>query len=204
MLRRREALQADVIARRRWRVAMAKRLLPAVALVLLTAIVVYPEFARDRTAARMALHANLPDPESGKLTRARYNGVDERNEPYTITADTARQVSQDRIDLTGPIGDILSSSNHWMQAQSAQGVYLQGLGQLDLSGDVTLYRDDGTTLLTNTATLDMKNAAASSADPVHVEGPAGVLDAQGFTLTDRGEVMQFTGPGRLVIDGAHK
>ncbi len=202
--RRREALQPETIARRQWRVALAKRLLPAVALILLTAIVAYPEFVRDRTAARMALKANLPDPESGKLIRAQYNGVDERGQPYTVTADTARQVSQDRVDLTDPISDLLTESNHWLQGKAAQGVYIQPLGQLDLQGDVTLYRDDGTTLLTDTATMDMKNSAASSQDKVHVEGPFGVLDAQGFAVTDRGQTMQFTGPGRLIIDGARK
>jgi hypothetical protein len=31
-----------------------------------------------------------------------------------------------------------------------------------------------------------------------------VLDAQGFTVLDRGAVVQFTGPARLVLNGDRK
>ena len=84
--------------------------------------------------------------------------------------------------------------------QSRSGVYTQHAGQLDLSGDVVLYRDDGLTLLTDAATLDLKAGVASSADRVHAEGPFGTLDAQGFAVVDHGSVAQFTGPGRLVLN----
>jgi len=31
-----------------------------------------------------------------------------------------------------------------------------------------------------------------------------VLDAQGFTLLDKGDVVQFHGPARLVLNGASR
>ncbi len=37
---------------------------------------------------------------------------------------------------------------------------------------------------------------------VHAEGPFGTLDAQGFTLTDKGSAIQFFGPGHLVLNSA--
>jgi lipopolysaccharide export system protein LptC len=91
-----------------------------------------------------------------------------------------------------------------MMVQAARGVYMQGSNQLDLSGDVTLYRDDGTTLTTDAVTVDLGAGAASSAAKVHVEGPFGTLDAQGFTVLDRGTAVQFSGPGRLVLNGGGK
>ena len=69
----------------------------------------------------------------------------------------------------------------WLMLQSKHGVYLQHANQLDLSHDVTLYRDDGTTMTTASASVDLKNGAAASAEPTHAEGPFGTLDAQGFT-----------------------
>jgi len=78
---------------------------------------------------------------------------------------------------------------------------MQHLGQLDLSHDVTLYRDDGTTLHTQSASIDMKASAAAGNEPVHAEGPFGTLDAQGFALTDKGDVIQFVGPARLILNG---
>jgi lipopolysaccharide export system protein LptC len=86
--------------------------------------------------------------------------------------------------------------------QSKDGVFLQHSGQLDLSHEVTLYRDDGTTLVTASASIDLKNGAAASSDPTHAEGPFGTLDAQGFTVTDKGAAVQFAGPAHLVLNGA--
>ncbi len=80
-------------------------------------------------------------------------------------------------------------------------MFEQKANRLDLSGDVTLYRDDGTVLTTEAASLDMRANAAAGNEMVHAEGPFGVLDAQGFTVLDRGSVIQFTGPARIVLNG---
>ncbi len=54
-----------------------------------------------------------------------------------------------------------------------------------------------------TATMNLKQGAATSNDYTHAEGPFGTLDAEGFTLVDRGGVIQFHGPAKLVLNGAH-
>ena len=55
---------------------------------------------------------------------------------------------------------------------------------------------------TSSAAIDLKNGAAAGAEPVHAEGPFGTLDAQGFTVTDKGAAMQFAGPAHLVHERA--
>lgn len=192
------------IARRRWRVLFAKRVLPVVALALLTTVALWPELSSDAMRARIGFRLGSLDPESGQLTHARYNGVDEHGRPYTITAETARQSNPERIDLTAPIGDMTLANGTWMRAQSRAGVYMQRSGQLDMSGEVTLYRDDGVTLRTDAASLEVKSGAAASSAMTHMEGPFGTLDAQGFAMLDRGAVIQFSGPGRLILNGAGK
>jgi lipopolysaccharide export system protein LptC len=189
-------------ARRRWMVGLWKRLLPVVALALLASVALWPELAREREQARVAYRSELAAPQSGEMIEAVYHGVDERGRPYTMTASKAHQISPERINLTDPKGDITLESGNWLMAQSRQGVYLQQLGNLDLSQDVVLYRDDGTTIATDTATVDLKAGVAAGADMVHAEGPFGVLDAQGFTLTDKGSAIQFFGPGHLVLNSA--
>jgi lipopolysaccharide export system protein LptC len=190
------------LARRRWSVGFGKRLLPVAALALLASIAFYPELQRQSERAQEALRAGLRVLASGQMTKPVYHGVDERGRPYTLTADSARQVSQERIDVTQPKGDVTLESGDWMQLQSRQGVYMQHLNSLDLSDHVWVYRADGTTLATDTATVDLKAGVATSADKVHAEGPFGTLDAQGFTITDRGDAVQFHGPGRLVLNTA--
>jgi lipopolysaccharide export system protein LptC len=199
---RRAAPDQARIARRRWLVTVTKRLLPAVALILLTLIAIWPEIDRDAIGRRLSFRRSMVEPDSGELTRPRYNGIDDHGRPYTLTADRARQISPERINLTAPIGDLILASGTWMLARGRQGVYMQGISQLDLDGDVSLYRDDGTVLSSDTITMDLRLGAAASAAQVHVEGPFGVLDAQGFALIDKGAAIQFQGPARLLLNAA--
>jgi lipopolysaccharide export system protein LptC len=195
---------AAAMARRRLLVGLAKGLLPLVAVVLLATVALWPEFHRDVEQGRVAYRRGSLVPESGRLTDARYHGVDDHGRPYTITATVARQSSPERIDLTAPFGDVIEDGSTWLSVKARTGVFLQHAQQLDLSGEVTLYRDDGTTLTTDAAALDLKAGAAAGAAMTHVEGPFGTLDAQGFTATDGGTVIHFAGPGRLLLNGGAK
>jgi lipopolysaccharide export system protein LptC len=188
------------LARRRLTVIWAKRLLPVLALALLGTIAVWPELERQTDAARLAIRRLGAVEGNGRVLDARYQSVDEKGRPYTITAAVAVQAGPQRVNLTKPKGDVTMQNGTWLLVNSRRGVYLQHVGQLDLSGDVTLYRDDGTFLRSPTASIDLKRGAAAGADTVSAEGPFGTLDAMGFALVDKGDVIQFTGPARLVLD----
>ncbi|MGH7122580.1 MAG: LPS export ABC transporter periplasmic protein LptC [Acetobacteraceae bacterium] len=190
------------LARRRRAVTWAKRLLPLAGLALLASITLWPDFDGGAVGERVRfdLSADLPG-GGGKLVDARYSSVSRQGEPYTVTAAQAVQVAPDRVNLTQPKGDITLQSGSWLMLSGRRGVYGPKSRELDLSGDVTLYRDDGTTLRTSSATIDLAEAAAASGVPVSAEGPFGTLDATGFSLLDGGAVIQFVGPARLVLNG---
>ena len=141
--------------------------------------------------------------EGGRMVDVRYNGVDEKGRPYTLTAETAKQMDADRITLTMPKGDITLENGTWLMLTARSGTFIQKANQLDLLNDVTLYRDDGTTMRTTAASVDMKAGAAAGSTPVHVEGPFGVLDAQGFVVVDKGTAIDFAGPAHLVLNGTN-
>lgn len=191
------------IARRRIFVTVSKLLLPVAGLALLTSIAFWPEIEHAKDQAQMAFRRIGGSIDGGQIIRARYHGIDERNRPYTITADTAVQVSDERVNLTTPKGDATLQNGTWMMLEAKRGVFIQHQNILDLEGDVFLYRDDGTTMRSQTATIDLRNGAATSADTVHAEGPFGTLDATGFAVTDKGAVTQFPGPARLILN-AHE
>jgi lipopolysaccharide export system protein LptC len=189
------------LARRRWAIRISKFLLPAAALLLLTSIAMWPEIDRATDKARIVLgglHAML---DGARLTNAHYNGVDERGRPYTVTAATATQRDAEQVDLTVPNADMTLENGTWINVRSKQGVYMRKAQQLDLSHDVVLYRDDGTTMTTSVATVEMKAGAASGDAPTHVEGPFGTLDAAGFTTVDKGAAIQFWGPVHVQLNG---
>jgi len=189
------------IARRRIMITLTKWLLPLGAMMLLALIALWPELERTTIHAKLGNGVLTGEVEGGRMIDLRYNGVDDKGRPYTITAKTAKQADPDRIVLTMPKGDITLENGTWLMVTAKDGTYVQKLGQLDLQNDVTLYRDDGTTLNTAAAAVDVKAGAAASSTTVHAEGPFGVLDAQGFMLTDKGAAVEFSGPAHLVLNG---
>ncbi len=198
---RRRARAAD-LARRRHMIMLAKWILPAAALALLSTLAVWPEVLRIETGAHTAVKNLASDVTAARVTDAQYHSVDVHGRPYTLTASIAQQDGPERVNLTTPKGDITLENGTWLMVKAKQGVFMQHSNQLDLSHDVTLYRDDGTTLVTASASLDLARGAAAGAEPVHAEGPFGTLEAQGFTATDKGTSIEFAGPATLVLNGA--
>ena len=203
--RPRQAPSPRRIALRRVMLTAVKLGLPALALLLLTSIAMWPQIANLVDSTRVSFRRTFAvDPDSGRMLRPHYRGIDQRGRPYTLTADWANQVEPSRIDMGAPKGDMITESGNWVMVQGRDGVYMQRTGLLDLSGDVVVYRDDGTVLRTQVAEADVKQGAASSDQMTHAEGPFGVLDAQGFMLTDKGAAIQFQGPAKLIINGGEK
>ncbi len=204
-VRNRKTVTQGGITRRRRRVMWSKRLLPVAAMLLLASVALWPEIAQQLDQGRIRYRRGFSGQvDAGQLRDARYRGVDARGRPYAITADVAAQDGPERLNLTEPKGDVVSENGTWMMVQSQKGVYLQHSGQLDLSGDATVYRDDGITMHTDAVAVDMKSGAAASNEKTHAEGPFGTLDSQGFALVDKGGVVQFSGPSRLLLNGSRK
>jgi lipopolysaccharide export system protein LptC len=192
------------LVRRGTAVRIAKYALPVVALALLSSIALWPEISRTIEHGRVTWHRlSMIDTSGGLMRLPRYRGFDDQNQPYMVSAEAAVQVGPDRYNLRAPRGDVTTRSGTWLQVQSKTGVYAQHENQLDLQGNVTLYKQDGTILITPAATMDMKQGVATSSAYTHAEGPFGTLDAEGFTLVDKGGIVQFHGPAKLVLNAAN-
>lgn len=200
--RERARLVPGRLARRRILITLTKYLLPLGAIALLTTIALWPDFNNREDSTRFSLANVSGEIEGARLKRARYHGVDEHGQPYTLTSDTARQLDPERVELSMPQGDITQQNGVWINLKAEHGMFMQKANTLDLWQNVVLYRDDGTTLNTASVTLDIKNNTATGGDPVHAEGPFGILDAQGFTLTEKGTAIQFSGPARVILNAA--
>ena len=194
------------LASRRRVVLWTKWVLPVIAVLLMTSVAMWPEISRQFDKTRLGFHRGGLSGEwqAGRLLNVRYHGLDARNRPYTITADQAVQAGAERTNLVEPKGDAFSENGSWTYGQSKRGVYLQHAGQLDLSGDVTIFRDNGVSMRTESAAMDLKTGAAAGNEPTHAEGPFGTLDSQGFALVDKGAVIQFDGKARLLLNGTHQ
>lgn len=181
--------------------------LPAIALALLLLVVVWPLMTGNPAGFRLSfLDASGLDSGPLRMVNARYLGVDDKNQAYTVTADTAiQQASEsDLVELVNPKADITLKDSGWLALTSEHGLYSRSLEVLDLSGAVNTYSDSGFEMRTKTARIELAKGLAEGHDPVEGQGPMGVLHAQGFRILDKGARIQFEGPVKLTIYPAAK
>ena len=204
--RPRAPLDAEKLARRRGQVAFAKRLLPTLAVLLLASVALWPEIDRTADRARSTFEKlGAATTQAMYMTHPHYRGVDQRGEPYTLTASTAGEPVQGQFDLLAPKADLFLGNNTdtgWMMLWSNTGSYRNNPATLDLVGDVNLYRADGMIFVTDDSTIDLDQNAVMGDAQIHGEGPLGTLDGQAFALLDHGALLQIAGPVKLVLNAA--
>ncbi|MBC7430866.1 MAG: LPS export ABC transporter periplasmic protein LptC [Rubritepida sp.] len=197
------------MARRHALVRLAKLALPAIALALLCLLLFWPDIAGKEGRMSFRRGPSMVA-EALQVTAPLYQGLDELNRPYTVTAQVARQQpgvvapGAEIIDLDAPRADITMTDGAWIFLESREGVYDRGRNWLDLQGDVTIYHDNGTRFRSETAAVDLTAGSASSRRPTQAQGPFGTIVSEGFELTERGAVMVFTGRARAVLEGRQK
>ena len=188
-------------------VSAMKVVLPTVAGLLLALVLILPQL-RGEPEQFTAEVAIAGDDGSGSLSlvNARYLGTDTSGQPFSVTAESVREAEggDENIDLTAPQADISLNDGTWLMVGADTGRYHRESQVLDLEGAVNLFQDQGYELHTEAATVMLEQGAATSSTPVQTQGPFGRLESQGFELQDKGKVVYFTGPARLVLNSASK
>ena len=185
------------------RVALLKRVLPAIGLGLLLLIAVWPRLAPLWERMRFA-SIDLREARELKMVDPRYAGIDRLGRPYVLTAASGRQVPdrQDLISLQAPRADMKTHSGAEIVVTAATGVYQSQTQLLDLMRDVTLTHQNGTRFVTAAARVDAAGNTAQGDAPVEGHGPSGDVKAQGFRILDKGDTILFTGKSDLRLTGA--
>lgn len=200
--RRRRAPTPGQLARRRFLVRGAKWLLPLLAAALLGAIAFWPEIEGNGETSRVSFRRTAqPRPEALRVVDPHYQGLDELNRPYTITAHAAQQQGAEEVlELEQPRADILLTDGSWVFLRADAGRFDRQRRLLDLHGAVTIYHDNGTMMRTDQAQVQLGEGSASGDAPVAAQGPFGTLVSEGFRLTERGVRVVFTGRARAVLE----
>ena len=187
------------------RVALLKRVLPAVGLALLLLVAAWPRLAPLLESVRLGFPAiDLREARELKMTNPRYAGVDRLNRPYVVTASVGHQVpsSNDLMSLDQPRAELRLRPDATAVLTSATALYQSQAQLLDLFGDVELTHQNGTRFMTRRAHANLADNTADGHDPVAGHGPWGDITAQGFRILDKGDTIIFTGASYLVLNGA--
>jgi len=186
-------------------VRIMKVTLPALSLMLMVLVVIWAKLAAQTDGFRIGYAAITSESvKTLRMVNARYYGVDTNDNPFSVTADTGAQRSNDSdlIDMEFPKADFVSKSGASVIVSADHGLYHQKTQLLDLSGNVNLYHELGYEMHTDTAQVDLKADTAQGNDPVQGQGPQGRLDGIGFQISEKGERIVVKGRSSVSLRGS--
>lgn len=184
-------------------VGWLKVLLPTLAVVLVSMIFIWPYLEEEGQRIIDAVISDAPVlPELMEVSQARYSGVGEDGQRYTLTAETVQQESMDAamVEFLEPRADISLSDGSWALISAERGTFDRDAQILELNSAVSLFHDLGYEFRTESATLDLLGGSAYGFDPISGQGPFGYVEADGFELLDRGARVRLTGNARVIIN----
>ena len=193
--------RAEQIVRRQRLVQAMKLIMPLLAAGVLALMVFWPDIEGGSSRLSFRRGPALV-PEALQLVSPRFQGVDELNRPYTVTARLARQPGQEEIMLLDlPRADIRLTDGGWVYVESDRGRYDRTARHLDLEGNVQIYYDNGTLFRTEAAAVQVDAGTAHGERPTKAQGSFGIIESEGFEMLERGAVMIFTGRARAILEG---
>ena len=186
---------------------LIKLFFPAIALAIVGLTFAWPQVMPDKR--KFGVAANLIEGigvDGLFIEQPKYVGMDRSQRPYQISATSAAQKheSDDQVLLQGPKADIFLNTSGWIAINSNQGVYNRSNQVLALSGDVTIFHDQGYEFRTKALKVDLLNGIGSSTTQVNVRGLAGEISSQGFEITRQGTRVLFTGKSIAILRGSRR
>ncbi len=175
--------------------------LPIIALII--AAVVFVWTSKDSEPIISAPPPEQEHPAIGKneLVNPRFESMDRKNQPVTITAERAVQGEEDEdlLILEKPVADIGLESGAWLALTAQVGTYKEEGQMLMLNGNVTIFHDLGYQLETQELRIDLANSSAVSETDVYIQGPIGTIKAKGLNGDNMNGKLVFAGPAQMVI-----
>lgn len=196
--------QTRLKARRGRSVRVLKVALPLVVLVTL-GYVGYLWLQSRGNVVDPALIQQVPGAEATKaevtVNDVQYDGLDDKGRPFSITAESASHIDGDdrHISLKKPLADIVMSGGSYVALRANGGLLDRDADIITLTGDVTLFHDNGLSFQTESAIIDLDAKTAEGNERVEGQNGDGELVSEGFRVRDDGDTIVFTGKAYMKI-----
>lgn len=178
--------------------------LPLAAIAVMAALFTWPVQEKDIAILKDEQKEALKTVSKNELESPKFESVDEKNQPYTITADKAVQKGEqkDILLLTNPVGSLQMNNGNTIRLKADDGTYWQTDEKLFLQQNVRLSNNDGYEMLTRELHIDLAARTATTDTDVEAFGPAGTLTAKGLKGDNQANTLIFNGPAKLVLTDA--
>lgn len=134
-----------------------------------------------------------------QMLRPRFQGVDGQNQPYTITAELAEQKDASHVALNKVNADIVMNDGQWVTMSADGALVSVEENRFTVHGNVHLFIDSGYEVSTESMNVNLAAGEGDGTVPLRIQGPPGILRAQGFKALDSGRRIVFTGPVHLTV-----
>ena len=137
-----------------------------------------------------------------ELLNPKFESMDKKSQPYEITAERAVQgeKNKDLIMLERPVGVMTMKDNIKVTMRSDTGAYRQDSERFFLQGSVHLKHEQGYSLHSEEAHIDLRKNFAWSEKDVLGSGPDISINAKGMHANGNTGEIVFTGPARLILE----
>lgn len=183
-------------------VGLMKWGLPALAALLVLLVLAWPGMLKRNEGFQLSF-SGLRGLGEEQLTmlNPRFVGVDRKNQPFEVTAESANQDPADsrRVTLERVQADITLTDGSWLSLIAASGLYQQVEQALTLEGPVSIHSDSGYELHLNRVEAALADGSAWSDSGVEGQGPFGQLRADRMRIENQGERLYFEGRVRLTV-----
>jgi LPS export ABC transporter protein LptC len=181
-----------------------------VALLLMASLIIWPLVAADKSGLRISFVDNTSakqSPTSPVMNNPEYSGSGKNGQQYKITGKTATQKTPTLILIDTVEATMTKQDGSWRILTAERAEYRQDKKLMDLYGKVTLVDAQGTSFVTEQATIETETSRIYGTHRITGEGAMGNIVASGFEITDNGSHIRFTGgdaPVKVTIKRAAK
>lgn len=193
--------QVQAILRASRCVRIGKWVLWGGAISLIAALIAAGILRGQSPQGRMVYTATKVTPAGERMMeQPRYHGLDVHNQPFTISADWAREISDEVVEMQTLQSDMMTAQQRWIALSAQKGRLNRKKKTLELSGAVDLITETGYSFQTPYAWVDLAQASVQGDQTIHGQGPAGTLSAQHYRVWNNGRLMMFDGEVKVTLN----
>ena len=174
------------------RVFIIKNALPVFAFLFAAIIVAWPIFTPDKERFDLPLNKTAVKTPSVDMEKVRFFSQDAKNRTMTVTADTIKETDAEKqiARLNNPVAVYTLADGDVLTSKTAYGLAYQNEKYFFFDQPIVSTTKSGYTAHNKNVKATYEGVLESQS-PVKISGPAGSLDAAGFTMINKGNHITF-------------
>ena len=187
-------------------VSLMKRLLSLGAFLIIAAVLAFFFVQRLPRQLQMSYESLGRVDNDLAMMKPRLTGSDSKGNPYVITADMAVQDAHDpkKASLKNMEADLALDKQRWLNARAKTGMVDMNTGQLELTGGIDVFTDEGYELHSHSASANLRQSMIHGHEPVTGQGPDGTLRADQFHADRATNILTLSGHVHMTLFGTRK